>query len=157
MSLNLIFRSLDEEKLESPENNQISIASLPLPTNSLTLPQANEMDPTHSTAAASRPETDSSDLCFEIIEHIQAFLPRATFTAGFDSSKDSNLMSARTCMNWLTVSRRSAFWGVWLKKEEVAGRFLAALRSNEAYVARNPGWPRMNSTISRRKNQNGGR
>jgi hypothetical protein len=51
-------------------------------------------------------------------------------------------------MNWHTVARRSANWFVELKNEEEARRFLAALMSNEAFVDRNPGWPRMNSTRS---------
>jgi hypothetical protein len=51
-------------------------------------------------------------------------------------------------MNWHTVARRFANWFVELKTEEEARRFLAALVSNEAFVDRNPGWPRMNSTRS---------
>jgi hypothetical protein len=51
-------------------------------------------------------------------------------------------------MNWHTVARRSANWFVDLKTEEEARRFLAALMSNEAFIDRNPQWPRMDSTRS---------
>jgi hypothetical protein len=57
-------------------------------------------------------------------------------------------MCARVCVNWHKISRHLAFWGVELKTEEEARRFLAALNSNEAFAERNPGWPRINSTRS---------
>jgi hypothetical protein len=49
-------------------------------------------------------------------------------------------------VNWLTVSRHSFFRFVWLRNEEEARRFQAAMVSNEAFVEHNPRWPLMNST-----------
>jgi hypothetical protein len=81
-----------------------------------------------------------------------SFLPRAHVNSDYnrdvdkDPAEDSNLMCARVCLNWHKISRHLAFWGVELKTEEEARRFLAALVLNEDFIERSPGWPRMNST-----------
>jgi hypothetical protein len=51
-------------------------------------------------------------------------------------------------MNWLVIARESAFWSVGLDTDDKARRFLAALRSNEEFIERNPSWPLLNSTRS---------
>jgi hypothetical protein len=89
---------------------------------------------------------------YELLSKIMSFLPRAHVNSDYnragdyDPADDSNLMCARVCVNWHKISRLFAFWGVELKAEEEARRFLAALMSNEAFAERNPEWPLMNST-----------
>jgi hypothetical protein len=89
---------------------------------------------------------------YELLSKIMSFLPRAHVNFDYnraddyDPADESNLMCASVCVNWHKISRHLAFWGVELKTEEEARRFLAALISNEAFAERNPGWPRMNST-----------
>jgi hypothetical protein len=83
---------------------------------------------------------------YELLCKILSFLPRSVFDSGYSQARDSNMMCAGVCMNWLKVSRRLAFSRVVLKNEEEARRFLAALLSNEAFVDHNPAWPLMNST-----------
>jgi hypothetical protein len=85
---------------------------------------------------------------FELLSKILSFLPRTYVNSDFDQASDSNLICARVCGNWHKVSRLFAFWIVHLRSEEDARRFLAALLSNEAFIAQNHGWPRMDSTRS---------
>jgi hypothetical protein len=83
---------------------------------------------------------------YELLCKILSFLPRSVFDSGYNQARDSNMMCAGVCMNWLKVSRRLAFSIVVLRNEEEARRFLAALLSNEAFMDQNSYWPRMNST-----------
>jgi hypothetical protein len=83
---------------------------------------------------------------YELLCKILSFLPRSVFASEYNTARDSNMMCAGVCKNWLKVSRRLAFSRVGLKTEEEAMRFLAALISNEDFVELNPGWPRLNST-----------
>jgi hypothetical protein len=111
----------------------------------LTIFLFHDMDPFQSYIVTLKPESSSSDLCFEIIDKILSFLPRYVATK-YNQNRDSILICARVCGNWHNVARRFANWFVDLKNEEDARRFLAALVSNDAFIKRDPGWPRMNST-----------
>jgi hypothetical protein len=101
------------------------------------------MDPSQSFAIPLSPFE-----VFELLTEILSLLPRTYINRRPYPANDSNLMCAGVCMRFLKVSRLSAFWSVELKTEEEARRFLAALVSNEVFVERNPGWPRINSTRS---------
>jgi hypothetical protein len=83
---------------------------------------------------------------YELLSKILSFLPRSIVNSKYNPARDSNLICAGVCANWLTISRRLAFGKVRLMNEEEARRFLAALFSNESFIERNPSWPLMNST-----------
>jgi hypothetical protein len=85
---------------------------------------------------------------FELLSKILSFLPRCIVNSEYDPARDSNLMCSGVSLNWHTVARRSANWQVDVKPEAKARRFLAALMSNDSFVERNPGWPRLDSTRS---------